>query len=53
MMHYRLLCESYGFLYYVGDTYQVIYGRSSGPKYVREAWATVLYHNRSGSHDIM
>ena len=33
-------------LFVVNDTYQVIYGRSSGPKFVKEMWATVLYHNK-------
>ena len=45
MMQYRLLYEFCGF-YCVSDTYQVIYGRSSGPKFVKEMWATVLYHNK-------
>ena len=31
---------------HVGVTYQVIYGRSSGPKFVREVWVTVLYHDK-------
>ena len=31
---------------YVGDTCQVIYGRSSGPNFVREMWTTLLYHNK-------
>ena len=32
--------------YCVNDPCQVIYGRSSGPKFVKEVWATVLYHNK-------
>ena len=28
------------------DALQVIYGRSSGPRYTREYWCPVVYHNK-------
>lgn len=28
------------------DALQMIYGRSSGPRFVREYWCPVVYHNK-------
>ena len=28
------------------DALQIIYGRSSGPRFIREYWCPVVYHNK-------